>query len=83
MSLAKRNEFSKEAEKTAELFSVNICTTRLLEVYDKLEIANISERYKYHSIWEKSIEQIKVDWELLTNFTSAVEDALIDSKFEK
>jgi 1,2-diacylglycerol 3-alpha-glucosyltransferase len=83
MSPQNRESFSSEAKKTAELFSVKVCTTKLLDVYEKLEMDNIAERHKYHSMWEKSIEQIKVEWELLTNFTNAVEEALIDSRIEK
>ena len=83
MSPNERKEISQEAKKTAEMFSINVCTLKLLDVYEKLEMDNISERYKYHSIWEKSIEQIKVDWELIANFTSAVEDALIDNTIDK
>ncbi len=83
MSLKKREAFSEVAKQTAEMFSINISASKLLDVYEKLEMHNIAERNKYHSTWEKSIEQIKVDWELIANFTSAVEDALIDSTNEK
>ena len=83
MSPQNRESFSSEAKKTAELFSVQVCTSKLLDVYEKLEMDNIAERHKYHSMWEKSIEQIKVEWELLSNFTYAVEEALIDSRIEK
>jgi glycosyltransferase involved in cell wall biosynthesis len=78
-----RKKFVKEAKKTAEDFSVNTCVSKLLSVYKKLQKESVSEYKRDESVWKKSIEQIKTEWELLSNLTSAVGDAIQKDNIKK
>ena len=78
-----RKDLKTGAEKTAVDFSVDVCVSKLLSVYEKLKEENNISRGKYESVWEKSIEQIKTEWELLSNLTSAVGDAIQNESVKK
>jgi len=76
MSGKKREYMKIKAKKTAEKFSVDNCVSKLIKVYKNLNKKNMTEGETDHSILEKSIEQIKTEWELLSNITNAVGDAI-------
>jgi 1,2-diacylglycerol 3-alpha-glucosyltransferase len=65
-------EFKVGVKKTAENFSTNNCISKLLSVYEELRKENNINREKDESVWRKSINQLKAEWELFSNLTSAV-----------
>jgi glycosyltransferase involved in cell wall biosynthesis len=72
-----RNRLIAEAKKTAESFSMANCTSKLVSVYETLRNRR-SKHTKDDSLWRKSAEQLKTEWELLSNLTSAVENAITE-----
>lgn len=76
MSREKKEKMRIEAKNTAEKFSVDKCVSKLIKVYERLRKEKITEHAKDHSIWEKSIEHIKTEWDLFSNITTAVGDAI-------
>jgi glycosyltransferase involved in cell wall biosynthesis len=83
ISTNKRESFRIQAQKTSEYFSVNKCVSKLIKIYKMMTKENLTECTRDHSIWEKSIEHIKTEWELLTNLTSAVGDAIQNNSIKR
>jgi glycosyltransferase involved in cell wall biosynthesis len=83
MSPETRQKFVEEAQKTARDFSVDTCVSKLVSVYQRLKKDSVSEYRRDESVWKKSIEQIKAEWELLSNLTTAVGDAIQKDSNEK
>jgi glycosyltransferase involved in cell wall biosynthesis len=71
-----RQNFIKEAKQTAENNSMYNCASKITDVYQSV-IKNYKVDKKHdESMWEKSIKQVKTEWELFQNLTSAVGNAL-------
>jgi 1,2-diacylglycerol 3-alpha-glucosyltransferase len=75
-----KQRFITEAKRTAESYSMNNCASKILSVYQRLLESHIADPHKDESVWHKSIEHIKTEWELFSNLTTAVEEAIIESK---
>jgi len=65
-----------EAAKTAANFSVDSSVDKLLSVYGALEAKNRSEKAEHESVWKKSVEQLKTEWDLFVNLTAAIGDTI-------
>lgn len=72
-----RHRLIAETKKTAESFSMANCTAKLVTIYETLRNRR-SKHTKDDSLWQKSAEQLKTEWDLLANLTSAVENAIIE-----
>lgn len=75
-----RQNFIKEAKQTAENYSMHNCALKINVLYQKMLKSHVPGAHRDESVWRKSIEQIKIEWELLSNLTSAVGNALHESK---
>jgi len=75
-----KRAFITEAKRTAETFSMHNCASKIVQVYRKTIRNCVDDAQKDESVWQKSIEQIKTEWELFSNLTSAVGDALHEKK---
>jgi len=75
-----RQNFIKEAKRTAENYSMYNCASKITEVYQRLIKNNEIDTQRDEFLWKKSIEQVKTEWELLQNLTSAVGNALSEGK---
>jgi 1,2-diacylglycerol 3-alpha-glucosyltransferase len=71
-----RQKFIIEAQKRARDFSAQKCALKLASVYERLPGKKRMGDSNDKSLWHKSIEQIKIEWELLSNITAAIEDAI-------
>lgn len=78
-----QNEFKLNAEKTAEGFSLDICVSKLVSVYERLKGKSTSAHSSEKSSWEKALEQIHAEWELLTNMAKAVGHVLKNDNAEQ
>lgn len=75
-----KNDFIVEAKRTARGYSMHNCASRVAVVYKRMLDNHVTDVDRDESGWQKSIEQIKTEWELLSNLTSAVGSALHESK---
>jgi len=80
LSSQARESFIEEAKKTAENFSMHNCASKINTIYERLIKNHVPETHRDESVWSKSIEQVKTEWELLSNLTSAVGNALQEKK---
>jgi glycosyltransferase involved in cell wall biosynthesis len=71
-----KQDFVAGAKRTAESCSMRHCASKIARVYRKTIQNCIDDTPKNESVWQQSIEQIKTEWELFSNLTSAVGDAL-------
>ncbi|HDS83810.1 MAG TPA: glycosyltransferase family 4 protein [Phycisphaerales bacterium] len=76
LSSEQKREFAAQARQTADAFSLDKCITKLLTVYRRLTEKSYAQRHKDESPWEKMIAHIKTEWDLLSNLTDAIEDAI-------
>jgi glycosyltransferase involved in cell wall biosynthesis len=74
-----RQNFMEEAKRTAENNSMYNCASKITEVYQNVIKNHKVDKKRDESMWEKSIEQVNAEWELLQNLTSAVGNALRES----
>lgn len=74
-----RQDFIAGAKRTADNYSMNNCGSKMISLYQELLKNHVIDPDKDESVWHKSIEQIKAEWELLSNLTSAVGEALTES----
>jgi glycosyltransferase involved in cell wall biosynthesis len=74
----KRN-FVVKAKRTAESLSMHNCASKIVRIYRRL-VKDFADDVvdRDESVWQSSIDQIKAEWEILSNLTSAVGDALQD-----
>lgn len=75
LSTRQRNELVQNAKQTARRFSIETTAEQALNLYDRLRRETISDTPKDDSLWHTSLEQIKAEWEVFTNFSSAVTSA--------
>jgi 1,2-diacylglycerol 3-alpha-glucosyltransferase len=71
-----RQNFMEEAKRTAENNSMYNCASKITEVYQNVIQNHKVDKKRDESMWEKSIEQVKTEWELFQNLTSAIGNAL-------
>ncbi|OHB52760.1 MAG: hypothetical protein A2Y12_09960 [Planctomycetes bacterium GWF2_42_9] len=64
------------AKNTAEEFNISNFTAKIADVYERLIKLKNTNFVRDESAWRNAVEQIKAEWNLLTNFTSSVSDAL-------
>lgn len=72
---AKQN-FMEEAKRTAENNSMYNCASKITDVYQSVIKNHKVDKKHDESMWEKSIEQVKTEWELFQNLTSSIGNAL-------
>ena len=70
-----QSSFSAEARRTGRLYSIKDCTSKLLAVYATLHKRRTGQM-RDESMWQRSVEQLKTEWELLSNLTGAVGEAM-------
>ncbi len=66
----KMAEYRKEAYATAEKFALTSCAERMLDLYHKAMDAKPDPSREDH-LWERAVEQVKAEWELLKNWAEA------------
>jgi glycosyltransferase involved in cell wall biosynthesis len=74
-SAAQHEELRVAARHTAEQFSMDRCTRRLLAVYERL-VREQPHAARDESVWRQAAEEIRAEWELLKNMAEAVGHAL-------
>ncbi len=74
----KRQSLTDGAMRTAEEFSMHNCASKMALTYQETLKESGAGARRDESVWQKSIDQIKTEWELFTNLTSAMEEALQD-----
>jgi len=74
-----RQHFITETKRTTDNYSMKNCASKMVSVYQKLLKSHVTNSDKDESVWHKSIEQIKAEWELFSNLTSAVGEALTEN----
>jgi hypothetical protein len=80
LSSQAKEDFIAEARHTAAYYSMEQCASRIESVYHRLIESHTADAQRDESVWENSMEQIKAEWEVLANLTSAVGHALYESK---
>ncbi|ARN56710.1 glycosyltransferase [Sedimentisphaera salicampi] len=67
-----KNDMRKNAEKTAEKFSIDACSDAVLQQYTEL-CSNRKDALteKHQDSWQNSMELIKAEWEIFRNYVSA------------
>jgi 1,2-diacylglycerol 3-alpha-glucosyltransferase len=75
LSPRRRDVLSRAARQTAQRFSIDRCTRRLLRVYEDV-LGRYNPRPKDESGWYRAVEGVKAEWELLKNMAEAVGHAL-------
>ena len=70
-----KERFTAEAKRTGGLYSIRDCASKLLSVYEALHRKS-AESTGDESAWQRSVEQVKTEWELLSNLTTAVGNAM-------
>ncbi|HBG25519.1 MAG: hypothetical protein A2Y10_05305 [Planctomycetes bacterium GWF2_41_51] len=68
--------FRQAAIETADNFKVSNCISKITSVYQQVIQNTTPQLVRDESAWKTAIEQIKAEWNLLANFTSAVGEAL-------
>lgn len=76
-----RKRLTANAVKTAEGFTLKNSVSKLLLLYERLKKERVSKRTRDESVWKKSIEHIKMEWDLFSNISSAVGDAIQKHKY--
>jgi glycosyltransferase involved in cell wall biosynthesis len=67
-----------EAKRTAESLSMHNCASKIAGIYERMMKESAQDVDRDESVWQQSIDQIKAEWEILSNLTSAVGNALQD-----
>ncbi len=68
---------SEAARRTAEAFSVDACTERVLTAYEEAREHHAGETVE-DDAWHNLLERIKTEWQLWTDRGEAVIDSLLD-----
>jgi glycosyltransferase involved in cell wall biosynthesis len=76
MSTKQRNELVQNAKETARRFSIQSTADQALHLYEQLSRQSVTDAPKDDSLWHTSLEQIKAEWEVFANFSSAVTSAI-------
>ncbi|MBI4372283.1 MAG: glycosyltransferase [Candidatus Omnitrophica bacterium] len=71
-----RKKISDRAKKTAEEYSMDLCTESALSLYAKLKAKESQERKSEESIWSSVMDRIKAEWDLMSNLTKATKEAI-------
>jgi len=75
LSAEEKRKFGAEARVTGRLYSIKDCASRLLAVYEALHRKR-AESPRDESVWQRSMDQFRTEWELLSNLTTAVGEAM-------
>lgn len=73
---AGRRGLREEALKTAENYSMRRCGERMLDLYEQLRRSPDFHRDTNMDLWEGIREQIKTQWDLITNLANAAGSSL-------
>ncbi len=76
----KKRSFVAEARRTAENLSMRNCASQIVRIYRRILKESAEHVDRDESVWQNSIDQIKAEWELISNWTSAVGEALQNGK---
>jgi glycosyltransferase involved in cell wall biosynthesis len=68
-----------KALETAELFSIEVCTLRVLELYEKLIKRKKISSARDDQTWQGAMDIIKAEWDIFCNYISAVGDMITES----
>ncbi len=77
---AHRKKLVQRARATAEEFSVAQTTTKALTCYEKLQKKKYAARTETEDQWERALQLIKTEWEIVKNMTEAASAALISTE---
>jgi glycosyltransferase involved in cell wall biosynthesis len=72
----KRQSLVDGARQTAEEFSMHNCASKMALTYQQTLKESGAGARRDESVWQRSIDQIKTEWELFTSLAGAVEEAL-------
>jgi glycosyltransferase involved in cell wall biosynthesis len=61
---------------TARANSMERCARRILDIYDRLVGRRLRRRSLEDSVWRRTVEQLKTEWNLFTNFAGAAADSI-------
>jgi 1,2-diacylglycerol 3-alpha-glucosyltransferase len=75
-----KQDFSVEAKRTAGQYSMHDSASKMASVYEGILKSHVADVHRDESLWAKSIEHLRTEGELLSNITSAIENALHRSK---
>lgn len=76
LSPVKRKVVKNAALKTAMEFSISKSADKALALYKRLCRRSSISAQKDESLWHTSLEQIKAEWDVFSNFSSAVSTAM-------
>jgi len=76
LSTKQRNDLVQNARQTARGFSIQATADQAIALYEHLSQQALTDMPKDDSLWHTSLEQIKAEWEVFTNFSSAVTSAI-------
>jgi glycosyltransferase involved in cell wall biosynthesis len=71
-------KMSRNAEKTAEKFSMRTSADTALNHYEKLCVAEIKDRAEPYEMWRAATKRIKAEWDLLTSVIDAAKSSLLE-----
>lgn len=77
----KARQWSKQARQTAAGFSREVCARRLVKLYHSVVRPRFPEPESHElMLWERLLETIKVEWDLIFEKTTAAAKAIKDSQ---
>lgn len=79
LSVSEKKNLIACSRKTAEEFSVERMTDRLLEVYRTAALRNLRHRGDQDSPWHIMMGRVKTEWEMLTNLGKAAKAAVAEA----
>lgn len=83
LSVDRKEEYSSEAKRTAQEFSMRRCTERLFDAYCKVIEKQPKQEDRPESHWDNAMQELKAEWDRLANLANAAMDTFTTSKEEE
>ncbi len=72
-------KLERSAQKTSQEYSSELCTERLLDIYNKTLMQRVNIRDIKNSPWQQTMKRIKTEWHMARNFIDASEAAMSET----
>ncbi|MFA5784460.1 MAG: glycosyltransferase [Phycisphaerae bacterium] len=82
LSKEEKSRMRKNAKETAKKNSMNNCANRILGVYEKLVNKKEFRHKEDDALWQRAMEQIKAEWDMLSNVVKSAGSVLISEDTE-
>jgi len=83
MDTKHRQQYGNAARRTAEMFTLERCTDRLIGLYEQLTMKNAEARKQEENAWTRTLETLENEWNIWSGRAEAAADALRASLSEQ